>query len=226
MLLCHGTVCGGEVQEGTMPLAWLSAGLNLVNSPITHKKIGPFQCWFLGHWVCVHYRAPWVSPMNSPVKLWVCPTTTTPTGFYTQSFWGFSPLHWESGLPGLSRSPVVPPGLSAGKCGTAQSSSHQLAMSFLQPGFLSLLLLPVWMNVSSLTLVIRLPYSSIFRQFWLVFVFKFVVVLLLVVQGSKLCLPIPPSWPEVEGLFWFILFFGHALEVFFKLFLFSSSALI
>ena len=29
------------------------------------------------------------------------------------------------------------------------------------------------------------------------FVFKFVVVLLLVVQGSTVCLPMPPSWPEV-----------------------------
>ena len=44
-------------------------------------------------------------------------------------------------------------------------------------------------------LVVRLLYSSIFRQFWLLFVFKFVVVLLLVVQGGYL--PTPPSWLEV-----------------------------
>ena len=49
------------------------------------------------------------------------------------------------------------------------------------------------------SLVIRIPYSSIFWQFWLFFVFKFVVVFLLVVQGDKLYLPMPPSWPEVAS---------------------------
>ena len=46
------------------------------------------------------------------------------------------------------------------------------------------------------SLVVRLPYSSIFCQFWLFFVFKFVVVLLLVVRGGTVCLPTPPSWPK------------------------------
>ena len=49
-----------------------------------------------------------------------------------------------------------------------------------------------------ISLVVRLPYSSIFCQFWLFFVFKFVVVFLLVVQGGTVCLPTPPSWPEVS----------------------------
>ena len=53
------------------------------------------------------------------------------------------------------------------------------------------------------SLVVRLPYSSIFWQFWLFFVFKFVVVLLLVVQGGKVYLPTPPSWPEVPMLYFF-----------------------
>ena len=48
------------------------------------------------------------------------------------------------------------------------------------------------------SLVVGLPYSSMFCQFWLFFVFKFVVVLLLVVQGGTECLPMPPSWPEVS----------------------------
>ena len=47
------------------------------------------------------------------------------------------------------------------------------------------------------SLVVGLPYSLIFWQFWLFFVFRFVVVLLLVVQGGTVCLPMPPSWPEV-----------------------------
>ena len=47
------------------------------------------------------------------------------------------------------------------------------------------------------SLVVRFPYSSIFWQFWLFFVFKFIVVLLWVVQGGKVYLPTPPSWPKV-----------------------------
>ena len=47
------------------------------------------------------------------------------------------------------------------------------------------------------SLVVGLLYSSILYQFWLFFVFEFVVVLLLVVQGGTVCLPMPPSWPEV-----------------------------
>ena len=48
------------------------------------------------------------------------------------------------------------------------------------------------------SLVVRLSYSLIFCQFWLFFVFKFVVVLLLVVGGGTVCLPTPPSWLEVR----------------------------
>ena len=61
-------------------------------------------------------------------------------------------LRWTPGLHGLSHSPVVPPGLSACKCGTTCSASHQLAMRPLHPWCPSLPLLPIWMNVSSLTL--------------------------------------------------------------------------
>ena len=51
------------------------------------------------------------------------------------------------------------------------------------------------------SLVIGLPYSLIFWQFWLCFVLKFVVVRLLVVQGGNMYLPMPPSWLEVPVLF-------------------------
>ena len=47
------------------------------------------------------------------------------------------------------------------------------------------------------SLVVGLPYSSIFCQLWLFFVFKFVVVLILVVRGGTVYPPMPPSWPEV-----------------------------
>ena len=46
------------------------------------------------------------------------------------------------------------------------------------------------------SLVVRLPCSSIFWQFWLFIVFKLVVILFLVVQGSEAFLPMPPSWLE------------------------------
>ena len=47
------------------------------------------------------------------------------------------------------------------------------------------------------SLVVGLPHSLIFCQFWLFFVFKFVVHLL-VVQGGTVCLPMPPSWLVVK----------------------------
>ena len=66
---------------------------------------------------------------------------------------------------------------------------------------------PPWLPISSPptflfnSLVVGLPYSIILWQFWLFFAFKFVVVLLLVVQGGKVYLPMPPSWLEVPLTF-------------------------
>ena len=111
---------------------------------------------------------------------------------------------WTPGLCGLSHSPFVPPGLSTHKCGAAHSPSQHLfwSSSCLSQVLttlavcLSLLLIGVWMTISSFkSLVVRLPYSSIFWQFWLFFAFKLVI--FLVVQGSKVYLPMPPSWLEV-----------------------------
>ena len=156
-------------------------------------------------WVCVRSRILWVSPMNSHVMLGVPPAAATPTDFYRQRFWGFLFWRWNHGSCRLSGSPVVPPGLSTRKCGITQCTSWCLATS-------SLPLLPVSAPIISLdecfffnSLVVGLPYSSILWQFWLFFVFKFVVVLLLVVQGSKVYPPTPPSWPEVSNLPFLIL---------------------
>ena len=106
---------------------------------------------------------------------------------------------------------MVPPCLSAHEYGTACSASLCLtcpsspATTLLQsslPGCLSLPLLTVWLNVSSLTLVVGLPYSLIFCQFWLFFlIFKFVVVLLSVVWGGRVYLPMTPYCLEVLGRF-------------------------
>ena len=98
--------------------------------------------------------------------------------------------------------------LSAFKCRTA--SCHLTYPVLLQPPChtSSPPQLPISAPPTSLdkcfffnSLVVRLPYSSIFWQFWLFFVFKLVVVLLLVVQGGKVDLPVPPSWLEVFCLF-------------------------
>ena len=43
-------------------------------------------------------------------------------------------------------------------------------------------------------LAVGLPYSSIFWQFWLFFVFKLAVFLLFVVRGGTVYLTTPPSW--------------------------------
>ena len=50
------------------------------------------------------------------------------------------------------------------------------------------------------SLVVRVPCSLIFWHFWLFIVFRFVVLLLLIVQESKAFLPTPPSQPELQYL--------------------------
>ena len=159
-------------------LWWLS-----VTSTATRKEIGPFWCWFPGGWACVHCRSLWVSLTNSPVRLEVSPTASTPTGFSVRSFETLFPhtrtLH---GLHGLSHSPVVPSGLST--CGTAsftshclaQSASHHLTCSGPSVAALSQSF-ALWLPASAPTtgldecfffnsLAVRLPYSLIFCQFW------------------------------------------------------------
>ena len=126
-------------------------------------------------------------------------------GFYSQMFWGFLFLCCNPGLHGLSSSLVLPPSLSAHKCGTARP----FALLVLQMPPCCVSSRP-WLLISAPSsrlnecfffnsLVVGLPYSSIFWQFWLFFVFQFVVVLLLVVQGGRVYLPMPPSWLEVLG---------------------------
>ena len=185
---------GPRENNGTCSaLSWLPD-----TSPTTHKQIGPFWCLFPGGWFCVHSRSPCVSPTNPPVRLGVSPATTTPRGFDNLRFWSFISPCWNPQLHSLSHSPVVPPGLSTHKCGTAWSTTCHLVIHPLCPGFWSLALLLVWMNVSFLT-----PWLSDFHtvQFpgssGCSFPPPQYVVLLLAVWRSKTYLPMPPSWPEV-----------------------------
>ena len=143
--------------------------------------------------------------MNSPVRLGVSPTATTPTGFYNLRFWSFISPCWNTVLHSLFHFPVVSPGLSICKFGTAQCANCHLACLVLQP-LPCCASFPPWLPISAPptgldecfffnSLVVGLPYSLIFWQFWLFFVFKFVF-LLLVMRG-EVYLPMPPAFPEV-----------------------------
>ena len=157
-------------------------------------------------------RTLWVSPTNSPLRLGVSSATTNPIGSYSQRFWGYSFLHWNPGLHSLSHSPVVPPGLSKCICATCTLSPHPLSMPAAISPACSITMPHVLSGLAAVStpptsvdecfffnsLVVELSYSLIFWQFWLLFVFKFAV-LVLVMQGSREYLPMPPSWPEVQG---------------------------
>ena len=137
--------------------------------------------------------------MNSPVRLGVSPAaTSTPTGVFNQRFEALCPERWSPGLRGLLRSPVVPPGLSMRECGVAGSVSHHLvgsasccpacpvpqsATSLGPPAATLPRVLSARLPISApptglgecfffISLVVGLPYNSVFCQFWLFIVFK------------------------------------------------------
>ena len=139
------------------------------------------------------------------MRLGVFPAAaSTPTSFSVRGFETIS-LHWNPGLRGLSHSPFVPPGYLHADVGLPTlpdaSSPGPPATTLLRVLSTRLLLPapPLSLNecIFFNSLVVRLLYSSTFCQFWLYFVFKFVVVLLLLVQGGIVYLSTLPSWPEV-----------------------------
>ena len=186
----------GRGWEGVMALAPLCR--ILVTPSSTHNQIGPLWCWFPSGWACACSKPLWVSPTNSPVRLGVLPAAaSTPTGCFHSEVWGFISLSWSPGLRGLLCSLAIPPGLSTCECGAAGSVSHHLVnvlaaawpAGFHNPP-------PRWVRQPSpcressppglpvsapptgldecfffISLFVRLPYSSIFCQFWLFFCF-------------------------------------------------------
>ena len=147
--------------------------------------------------------------MDSPVRLGVSPATATPTDFTGRGFEALFPHTGTLGCtvcltPQLFLLVYLHANVGLPRLPAAASLSPPAATLSVPPATAS----PPWPPVSALpiglyecfffnSLVAGLPYSSIFWQFWLLFVFQFVVVLLLVVQGGKVYLPTPPSWLEV-----------------------------
>ena len=118
--------------------------------------------------------------MNSPVRLGVSPTAaSTPTGIFNQRFEALFPCAGALGCQAVTRSTSC--------CLTGQLQlghpAPQSATSLGPPAAALPHLLSAPLPVSApptgldecfffISLVVRLPYSSIFCQFWLSFVFK------------------------------------------------------
>ena len=155
-----------------------------VTSSSTHKQIGPFWCWFPDGWACVRSRTLLVSPVNSPVRLGVSPTAaSTPTGVSNQRVEALFPGAWTLGcvvclapqffFPVYLQANVGPP---SSQSATSPSPSAAALLRVFSTR------LPISTPPTGLdeclffnSLVVGLPYSSIFCQFWLFFIFKFVL---------------------------------------------------
>ena len=187
-----------------------------VTSLAFHKWIEPFHVlqWhrFTGCWAGVCSWAPWAPLADSPVTPAGSPITTTPRDFYSQRFWSFlvpggtlgceEQLTPQLFLPAYPHTNVGPPVLP-----TAASHTHHLAGCPLHPSCASPLLPQVWVNVPSLTLWLSdfhtVQFSGSSGCF---FLFKLVVILPLVGQGSEAYLPTPPSCPEVQNIIFYLIY--------------------
>ena len=129
-----------------------------VTPSANQNQIGPFWFCFLSGWACARSRPLWVSPTNSPERLGVSPaSTSTPTGVFSQRFEALFPPHWNSGLLCHLVHPLLPcwpvaawpaPLHNPPPCWVRQPPSGQESSPPCCP---SPPLLPVWMNVSSLS---------------------------------------------------------------------------
>ena len=148
-----------------------------VTPSTTHNQIGPLWCCFLSGWACAHSRPLWVSPTNSPVRLGVSPTaTSTPTGVFNQRFEALFPCTEALGcevcfappsfLPSYLCANVGPQGLPAATLWGLLAAAWPAPFHNPPPRWIhqqlpccessppccpSPSLLPVWMNVSSLS---------------------------------------------------------------------------
>ena len=156
---CYQWEEGSEREQCCLLGSWLAFS----HFPATHKQIGPVWSWFPGGWVCVHSRTPCLPPTDSPVKLGVPLTAVTPIGLYSHRFWCFIFLALE---PWFAWSVSLPRFSSQFICmRMLVHPVHQLphCLSSSMPW------LPISTPPTNLdecfffnSLVVRLPYSSIF----------------------------------------------------------------
>ena len=125
----------------------------------SHKQSGPFWCWFPSWWACARSRTLWVFPTNSPVRLGVSPAAaSTPTGVFNQRFEALFP--WAGAL-GCTVYHLVHQLLPHWPAETSPTPLHNPPPCWVRqpppchesspPGCPSPPLLPVWMNVFSLS---------------------------------------------------------------------------
>ena len=157
-----------HVREGSEKEQWHllhSAGFQSLPL-IPTSKVGPSGA---DSWACVCSRTLWVSPANSPVRLGVSPTAaSTPTGVFNRWFEALFPLTGALGcvvcltsqlcLPVYLHVNVGPPTPPAAASPGLPATAFPTPVLQLPPchkssppSCPSLPLLPVWMNVSSLT---------------------------------------------------------------------------
>ena len=125
-------------------------------------------------WACARSRPLWVSPRNSPMRLGVSPTAaSTSRGVFNQRFEALFPCAgalcctvccWVLQL--LLACPSPQSATSLGPPATALRGVFSARLPISAP--------PTGLDecVFFNSLVVRLPYSLIFCQFWLFFVFK------------------------------------------------------
>ena len=184
-----------------------------VTSLMTHKWIVPFQGLIPG-WVglCIFCEAGSFSCDCNPHRF-------LQPEILRLSF----PAFWDPRLHCLSHSLVIPPGLSTHRCGKSCPPATALpTQSATFPGVLCLFY-QLDKGFFFNSLVARLSWSLIFWQFRLLFVFKLVVILLLVVRGSEVFLHKPPSWLAAHLFsFFFSLIFVYIFFTCFSMRLFLS----
>ena len=203
-------------------LSWL-----LVTSSALHKGIGHFWCWLLGGWVCVHSRTLWVSLTNCLVRLGVFLLPQPSQLFPIHDL----RLYFPALEPWVAQSVLLPSCTSWFICPRMWVWHHLLHQPLLhwvlqpQPCCESSAQLPVSAPPTGLdecvlfnSLVVGLPYSSIFCQFWLFFVFKLLSFFWLCKEAQCVYLRLHVGWktgileeqlynPNMESLMPFLLVF-------------------
>ena len=170
MWLCCGTVCEGGDWEGTMLLAWLLAVFQSL-PPLPTSKLGPSGA---DSWVDGFVYVP--GPCESPwTLLWSWEFLLPPQLPQVFSVRCFEALFPCSGTLGCSPVCLAPQlSLSVYPHSHVEPPSSLAATS---PAPVLSARLPISVPPTGLdeyfffnSLVVGLPYSSIFRQFWLFFV--------------------------------------------------------